>query len=332
MSSSGVRVGQRTARDPLVRVLLYWIAPAVPALLPALARANEPASTATAIGVLPTQGPQPLCGKLSSELPDAIRRTVGGVVFGPAQVVAKLAAAKGASEALDTARLVIGQAESHEFKMERGLALESSRRAIDVLRAAGARFYAPQLWTVAHLALTQAELLRPPDPLAARAALREVVAANPQLGADKYPPRVGRLLEQVRGDQTPTQPPGQSELAGLSLKTDLGRLVYVDARPLGDQVAVRLALYDRLQGSHAVVERRIKNERLSERVAQLVAWMLGPGAAAVVVRQPATPASRWYRRWWVWAAAGAAAAAVAAGVVASTVPGDEYSFRLRTSR
>lgn len=297
-------------------------------LLAAHAEGKAPGPT---LGLLPTQSPAAWQDTLSSALPRELERTLDAPVLRQNQLVERLANASGTRAIDDAARLAIAQAEGHELKMERDLSLALATRAIAQLRRTGARFYAPRLWADAHIALARAQLLRPPDPTAAREALREALRVNPRIVANAHPPRLARLVEQVRQHDVAARVPQADELASLSRRAGVARLLWLDVRPRGGRVALRLATHDLAHQSYAATEQLVESAQVPKRTAALASWSFG--TVALTGRLPAAPVTThpWYRRWWVWTTAGVVIAAVATAAVVATAPHNGFTFHLGTS-
>jgi hypothetical protein len=285
---------------------------------------------AAPVGLLPVTGDPALARKLNAELVPRLARTGGPELVGPSKVQVRLHSAAGVADTIRTTRGQVVRAEQMLLDMKRRGAVREARHAINALVRVGGRYHSPRLTSRAHLVLARALLLKPAAPTAARSALRDALEISPDLSDGGLPPSVGQLLQKVRKEPARDNLPTVGELASLCKQADLSSLVWIAARPRGDEVEIRLLVYD--QASHASsqqVKRRAARGRMLDEVEVMVSANVrthGPTMATPLPtpRDPAPAASPrpWYRRWWIWAIAGAVVAGVSVTAVLTTRNGD----------
>jgi hypothetical protein len=313
------------------RTLLPWLL----LLIPGVATAKEEGR----VGILPVAGEPTLARKLDEELHRAVAARSGRGIVGPVGVQARLWRGEGVAEKVQSARAAVEEAEQKVLQMDRRGAVAAAQRAVSLLVGVGGRYHTPRLLSRAHLALARALLLRPTDANAARAALRVALEATPEGLEEQLPPRVAELLAEVRREPRRSREPTEGELSSLSQVAELPQLVWISTRARKGEVEVELLVYDRRgRAPDRPVRSRVASDQLVAQVAELVAASLPTPSASPVIEKPAappkpvqTPATPWYKKWWVWTLVGVVViGGTTAGIVAATRDGsDGYTVRFQ---
>jgi tetratricopeptide (TPR) repeat protein len=246
----------------------------------------------------------------------------------------------GRREVLSQAGKLIKQGKVKHLGLHLKEAVEAYQSAIDILEAGFVRYYDPGFLAEPVLQLGVALFQDGQIGFAQKAFQRALVLVpNLQLAEGYFGPRVRKLFDQVRKQQSFFQEeiPTPKEIGRIGAALSLHGILVVSIEPLGKKPVLRLALFETATDHYCAVETamldaglaKLVGEELALRLKQAIVSVAGvsvvpqddveetnqPDGGIVLVQDDydLPPVDPWYKKhWWIWPVAAAVVGAAVA--------------------